>query len=167
MSACSGRTCDLSWLIVSPAVENTLSFGVDEAWTHRYELESSDRRGSVSRLSHHQARASSDVGAAGRFRYSCISCWTLSGIEGVFSAAALLFRALSSSSKSSSRADNLSLLGNGDWEMEINEKKQDMMFNKITWMKNNKCLCQVDGITSSEDSLSFCSDASSASLPSC
>lgn len=120
---------------MSPAVEKTLSCGVDDAWIHRYELESLDRRGSVSRLSHHQARASSDVGTAGRFLYNCISCWTLSGIECVFSAAVLLLRALSSASKSSSSADNLCLLGNGVWQMEIKRKK---VFNKKTWRNNDK-----------------------------
>lgn len=117
--ACSGKMCDLSRLTVSPAVENTLSWGVDDAWIHSYELESSDRRGSVSRLFHHQASASSDVGTAGCFLYSCISCWTLSGMRRVFSAAALLFRPRSSSSKNSSRAVNLGFLASGVWQIKM------------------------------------------------
>lgn len=129
-------------------------------------MESSYSRGSVSRLFHHQARASSDVGTAGRFLYSCISRWTLSGIEGVFSAAALLFRALSSSSNSSSRAVNLGLLGNGVWKIEMKQKKKK---STQLFIKYDKHLCHVDDITSSEysGSLSFCSDTSSASLSSC
>lgn len=124
MSASSGRMCDLSGLSLFSAVENILSRGVDDAWTHRYELDRSDRRGSTLRRSHHQARASSDEGAAGRFLYSLTSCWTLSA-AGVFSAVSLpLCRALSSSSKSSSRADSLGLLGGGVWEIKIKGTKR-------------------------------------------
>lgn len=108
---------------MSSAKEKTLSCGVDDAWTQRYELESSDRRGNVSRLSHHHITGSSDVGTAGSFLYICISFWTLSAIESVLSSATLLFRALSSASKSSSRVDNLCLLGDGVWHMEIKRNR--------------------------------------------
>ena len=39
MSAFSGRILELSALMVSPAVENTLSEGVEEAWAHKYFLQ--------------------------------------------------------------------------------------------------------------------------------
>lgn len=61
MSAFSGSIRDLSWLIVSPAVEKTLSLGVEEACTQRYDWARSDRKGYVSLLFHHQSAGSSEV----------------------------------------------------------------------------------------------------------
>ncbi|XP_037545266.1 E3 ubiquitin-protein ligase TRAF7 [Nematolebias whitei] len=52
MFAFSGRIRDLSGLIVSPAVENTLSDGVEDVWTQRY-LSAKADMGSVSFI-HHQ-----------------------------------------------------------------------------------------------------------------
>jgi len=37
MSAFSGRIRHLSWLIMSPAVENTPSEGIEDAWTDMYD----------------------------------------------------------------------------------------------------------------------------------
>ena len=43
MSAFSGSKRDRSAQIVFPAVENTRSLGVEEAWTHKYEKARHDR----------------------------------------------------------------------------------------------------------------------------
>ena len=65
MFALSGRIQDLSGLRVSPAVENTLSEGVDDAWTQRYFSARADNTGNVS-LFHYQRLALSLVGMGGR-----------------------------------------------------------------------------------------------------
>ncbi len=61
MSAFSGRMCDLSGLIVSPAVEKTLSLRVEEAFTHRHERARPNSKGYVSLLFHYQRAGSSEV----------------------------------------------------------------------------------------------------------
>ena len=70
MSAFSGRMRDLSGLMVSPAVENTLSDGVEDACTHRNPSASLDSRGRVSLLFHHHRVALSLQGTGGRLLYS-------------------------------------------------------------------------------------------------
>lgn len=45
LSAFSGSKCDRSAQIVFPAVENTRSQGVEEAWTHKYEKARHDIKG--------------------------------------------------------------------------------------------------------------------------
>lgn len=55
MLAFSGRIRDRSGLRVSPAVENTLSDGVEDAWTHRYFSAKADSIGNVSLFIHHQS----------------------------------------------------------------------------------------------------------------
>ena len=64
MFALSGRIQDLSGLRVSPAVENTLSEGVDDAW--RYFSARADNTGNVSLFFHYQRLALSLVGMGGR-----------------------------------------------------------------------------------------------------
>lgn len=54
MSAFSGNRQARSWLMVSPAVENVRSEGVDEACTQRYLAAKLDSIGSVSFILHHQ-----------------------------------------------------------------------------------------------------------------
>jgi hypothetical protein len=66
MFALSGRIQDLSGLRVSPAVENTLSEGVDDAWTQRYFSARADNTGNVSLFFHYQRLALSLVGMGGR-----------------------------------------------------------------------------------------------------
>ena len=66
MFALSGRIRDLSGLRVSPAVENTLSEGVEEAWTQRYFSARDDNSGNASLFFHHQKLALSLVGMGGR-----------------------------------------------------------------------------------------------------
>lgn len=89
----------------------------------------------MSRLSHHHTRGSSDVGIAGIFLYNSISCRSFVGIETLLLASAhLLFRALSSASKSSSSADNLSLLENGAWKMKMKGESQQEILNQALKM---------------------------------
>lgn len=88
----------------------------------------------MSRLSHHHTRGSSDVGIAGIFLYNSISCRSLVGIETLLLASAQLFRALSSASKSSSSADNLSLLENGAWKMKMKGESQQGILNQALKM---------------------------------
>ena len=72
MSAFSGRIRDLSGLIVSPAVENTLSDGVEDAQTHRWDSARPDSRGKVSLWFHHQRVPLFVEGIEGRLLYN----WT-------------------------------------------------------------------------------------------
>ena len=66
MFALSGRIRDLSGLRMSPAVENTLSEGVEDAWTQRYFSARADNTGNVSLFFHYQRLALSLVGMGGR-----------------------------------------------------------------------------------------------------
>ncbi|KAK0153323.1 N-lysine methyltransferase KMT5A-A [Merluccius polli] len=67
------RMRDLSGLMVSPAMENTLSDGVEDACTHRKPSASPDSRGRVSLLFHHHGMALSLQGMGGMLLYSWIS----------------------------------------------------------------------------------------------
>lgn len=66
MFALSGRIQDLSGVTVSPAVENTLLEGVEDAWTQTYLSARADNTGNVSLFLHHQRLALSLVGLGGR-----------------------------------------------------------------------------------------------------
>lgn len=153
-SAWSGKTCDLSWLNVSPG-EKALSCGVDDAWMHRQELESLYRKGSMSCLYHHHTRGSSDVGIAGIFLYNSISCWSLVGNETTLLESAQPFRALSSASKSSSSADNRGLLQNVACQMKLNRISQQKILGYVL---------QNVQITSSRCSESCCSATASLDI---
>lgn len=105
MSAFPGHRLALSRLIVSPAVENVRSDGVDDAWTHRYLAGKSDNNGKVSFTLHHQVTGLTDVRVDGSPLYRSISFWTFSVVlSGV---SCLLSTAMSSSTNSSPRAEGL------------------------------------------------------------
>lgn len=86
------------------------------------------------RLSHHHTRGSSEVGIGGIFLYKSISCRSLVGIETLLFASAHLFRALSSASKSSSSADNLSFLEHGAWKMKMKGGSEQEILNQALKM---------------------------------
>lgn len=78
ISAFSGRILERSALMVSPAVENTLSEGIDDAWAHKYVCATLCRSGKVSLFCHHHRTGSEDMGTAGRPLYIFISKSTCS-----------------------------------------------------------------------------------------
>lgn len=66
ISAFSGRILECSTLMVSPAVENTLSEGAEDAWAHKYFCATSYRSGKVSLFCHLHRMGSDEMGIAGR-----------------------------------------------------------------------------------------------------
>lgn len=95
-------------------MEKTLSLGVEEACTHKYDEARSDRKGYVFFCFHHQAAGSSDVTVGGMPWYNFSSASTLLSMDNVVLSVDFIFN-LSSAAKSSSNGDIMALLQGGGY----------------------------------------------------